>query len=96
MRIISKAALRNFWSVHPKAETPLSIWYKLVDKTNFEGFNDLRKAFNSVDMVDDYVVFDIGGNKYRLIAKINFNQQKVYVRHVLTHTEYDRGNWKRK
>jgi mRNA interferase HigB len=82
--------------MHPNAETPLSIWYKLVDKTNFEGFNDLRKTFNSVDMVDDYVVFDIGGNKYRLIAKINFNQQKVYVRHVLTHTEYDRGNWKRK
>lgn len=94
MRAISKARLREFWSMHPNAEGRLLSWYKLVSKTNFEGFIDLRRTFPSADMVDGYVVFNIGNN-YRLIASIHFNRQTVYVRHVLTHAEYDRGDWKR-
>lgn len=95
MHIISKAHLQSFWSVHPKAKTPLLSWYKLVSKTTFEGFDDLRKTFPSADRVDDLVVFNIGGNNYRLIAAVHFNRQKVFVRHILTHAEYDRGAWKR-
>ncbi|MGD0959567.1 MAG: type II toxin-antitoxin system HigB family toxin [Methylomonas sp.] len=95
MHVISKKHLREFWEAHPKAETPLLTWYKLVSKTNYEGFSDLHKTFPSADMVDDYIVFNIGGNKYRLIAFIDFNRQKIYIRHVLTHPEYDRGHWKR-
>jgi len=52
----------------------------------------LKKAFNAIDKVDDFHVFDIGGNKYRVIAAIRFNRQMLFVRHVFTHKEYDR--WK--
>ena len=54
----------------------------------------MRKAFKAADLVGRFVVFDIGGNKYRLIAVIHYNRGRVYVRHVLTHAEYDEENWK--
>lgn len=94
MHVISLAHLRAFWNKHREAETPLRAWVKLIEHSRFEGFNELRRTFPAADEVDRYVVFDIGGNKYRLIAVIHFNRQKIYVRHVLTHTEYDSGRWK--
>ena len=62
---------------------------------NYNDFSELRAVFPSADLVDDLIVFNIGGNKYRLIASIHFNRRKVYVRQVLTHSEYDKGGWKR-
>jgi mRNA interferase HigB len=59
-------------------------------------FNELRGTFASADYVDGLTVFNIGGNKYRLIASIHYNRRKVYVRDVLTHEQYDREGWKRK
>ena len=61
----------------------------------FAYFNDLRRVFASADYVDSLTVFNIGGNKYRLVAAIHYNRRKVYIRAVLTHAQYDRGNWKR-
>lgn len=95
MHIISRKALRQFWEKHPDSQSPLSRWYKIVSRTEFNNFNALQATFPSADNVGDLVVFNIGGNKYRLIASIHFNRGKVYVRHVLTHSEYDRGAWKR-
>jgi mRNA interferase HigB len=60
----------------------------------FVGFDELRKVFPSADRVGELYVFNIGGNKYRLIAALHFNRHKAYVRQVLTHAEYDRGRWK--
>jgi mRNA interferase HigB len=65
-----------------------------MQTTNFRSVDELRATFPSADVVGDLIVFNIGGNKYRLIASIHFNRGKVYVRHVLTHREYDRGAWK--
>lgn len=62
----------------------------------FADFNDPRKTFASADYVGGLTVFDIGGNKYRLIASIHYNRRKVYIRAVLTHEQYDRGIWKRR
>lgn len=62
--------------------------------TEFKNLAELRSAFKSADNVSDLIVFNIGGNKYRLVASIHFNRGKVYVRHILTHEEYDRGRWK--
>jgi len=62
----------------------------------FVDFNDLRATFASADYVDGLTVFNIGGNKYRLIAAIHYNRHKVFIRAVLTHAEYDRGEWKRR
>ncbi len=67
----------------------------VVSNSEFGSFNELRAAFPSADKVGDLIVFNIGGNKYRLITSIHFNRGKVYVRYILTHTEYDQGVKKR-
>jgi mRNA interferase HigB len=95
MHVISKRALVDFWLTHKEAETPLSIWYAVCKRTNFGNFAQLKSAFRSVDKVGKFTVFDIGGNKWRLIAIVNYSTRKIYVRGVLTHDEYDRNFWKR-
>ena len=95
MHVISKKALRKFWESHPDAQEPLLRWYRIVSQTDFESYFQLRQTFPSADLVGRHVVFNIGGNKYRLIASIHFNRNKLYVRDVLTHREYDKGAWKR-
>jgi mRNA interferase HigB len=95
MHVISRKALREFWERFPTSKAPLVRWHQIVDRTAFANFAALRKAFPTADMVDRFVVFNIAGNKFGLIASVHFNRQKVYVRHVLTHAEYDRGDWKK-
>jgi mRNA interferase HigB len=94
MHIISRKALRQFWGRHPDSKTSLSRWSKIMQHTNFVSFDELRATFPTADRVGDLIVFNISGNKYRLIASIHFNRGKVYIRHVLTHREYERGTWK--
>ena len=94
MHVISRKALRLFWERNPGSKGPLSRWFKIVDRSTFDSFDALRATFPSADQVGGLVVFNIGGNKYRLIASIHFNRGKVYIRSVLTHEEYDRGAWK--
>lgn len=94
MHVISRKALIAFWEKYPDSKTPLLRWYKIMEQTNFGSFNELRKAFPNADKVGDFIVFNIAGNNYRLIASVHFNRNKVYVRHILTHKEYDKGAWK--
>jgi mRNA interferase HigB len=96
MHVIAKPVLIAFWTIHPDAEKPLQVWYQTMERESFSDFNGLRQTFASADYVDGLTVFNIGGNKYRLIASIHYNRRKVYIRNVLTHTEYDRGGWKRR
>jgi len=96
MHVIAKPALIDFWTKHPDAESPLQAWYRAMESEVFPDFNDLKATFASADYVDGLTVFNIGGNKYRLITAIHYNRHKVYVRAVLTHVEYDRGDWKRR
>ena len=95
MHVISRKALVVFWERYPDSKEPLLRWYKIVGKSEFTSFESLRATFPSADKVNDWIVFNIGGNKYRLIALIHFNRGRLYIRHVLTHKEYDRGEWKR-
>ena len=95
MHVISNKALKDFSKQHPDAEKPLQAWRKLVEKSSFKSFSDLKRAFSSVDRVGDLIVFDIGGNKYRLIAYIRFDWQRCYIKNVLTHREYDTERWKK-
>ncbi len=95
MHIIARRALIDFWSLHKDAENPLKTCYSVCKKSDFQNFSELRRALTGIDKVGKFTVFDIGGNKYRLIAVIHFNRRKIYIRHVLTHEEYDRGHWKR-
>ncbi|MCX7424408.1 MAG: type II toxin-antitoxin system HigB family toxin [Planctomycetia bacterium] len=99
MHVISKKKLREFWEDHPEAEEPLRAWYRIVEKAAWESFADVRATFPSADLVGHLdeghrIVFNIGGNKYRLVVVAFFEFGRVYVRHVLTHAEYDRGGWK--
>jgi len=94
MHVISKKAARLFWEKHPDSETAFRSWLKVMRDTEFKNLAELRSAFKSADNVGDLIVFNIGGNKYRLVASIHFNRGKVYLRHILTHEEYDRGKWK--
>jgi mRNA interferase HigB len=94
MHVISKKILRQFWQKYPDSQASLTRWFKIVNKQSFSNFSSLRSVFPSADQVGNLVVFNIGGNKYRLIASAHFNRGKIYVRHILTHLEYDKGNWK--
>lgn len=99
--IISYASINAFVKKYPDSKTSLNSWFKLVSKNNFPNYNALKEIFPSADIVkvkndkgDSLTVFNIHGNKYRLIAAIHYNRNKLYIREILTHVEYDKGKWK--
>ncbi len=94
MRIISRKALRNYWEEHPKAEEVLQDWYSKIKKSQAGNFAQLRGAFPSADLVGDCIVFNVGGNNYRVIVHLDFSIQTVWIRFVLSHSDYDRDRWK--
>ena len=95
MHIITRRRIREFVAHHPDSDSSLDNWYRIVKRAEYHSFNDLKQHFRSADYVDGYVVFNISGNKYRLITAIHFDRKKVYIRDILTHQEYDRNKWKR-
>ena len=94
MHIISKKKILDFVKNNPKSKSPLEYWYKIVNNTNFSNFDHLRRVFPSADQVGKFTVFNIAGNNFRLIAAIHYNRSKIYIRHILTHREYDSEKWK--
>ncbi len=94
MKIISNSALRAFAALHPRADERLQSWRRVIEKNSFASWAELKTAFNTVDKVGELAVFDIGGNKCRLVAYIRFEKQIVYIKAVLTHRDYDKGAWK--
>jgi mRNA interferase HigB len=92
MQILSLRTLKEFWESHGDAETPLRTWYSRVSGAAWRGPDDVKADFGTtVDFVaDSRVVFDIGGNKYRLIVHVAYRFQRVLVKFVGTHKEYDR------
>jgi mRNA interferase HigB len=94
MHVITRKRLNEFAKLHPDTTNALAQWYRLVKQNQFASFVELREMFPSADQVGKLTVFNIGGNKVRLIAAIHYNRQKIYIRAVLTHPEYDEGEWK--
>jgi mRNA interferase HigB len=94
MRIISFRKLREFYEAHPESKTALKTWYAAVRKSDWRNFADLRRTFGDADVYKKCTIFDIAGNKYRLIAWVNYKTHAVYIRHVLTHTDYGKDKWK--
>ena len=91
MRVISIKRLREYWlGGHADAEQPLKAWFAVTEKASWGSFADLRASFPAADRVGEKVVFNIGGNKYRLVALVNFQSKYVLVKWVGTHAEYDR------
>ncbi len=93
LRIISKKKLRAFWQAYPAAQRPLQEWYDFTAEAAWGNFTEVRNTFRHADVYCDCVIFDIKGNDYRLIAIPLYQAHRVYVRHVLTHKEYDKGAW---
>ncbi|MDH3353508.1 MAG: type II toxin-antitoxin system HigB family toxin [Nanoarchaeota archaeon] len=94
MHIITRKRLLDFALKHPSCKSGLETWYRIIKYSTFKTFVELRGVFPSADQVEKFTVFNIGGNKVRLIVAIHYNTQRVYVRHVLTHADYDRNEWK--
>ena len=97
--MISLKQLRDFWSRHPDAETPLKQWYKLALHAGWQSLQELRADLPQADGVrnkhgETLTVFNIGGNKYRLIARVRYDYQLVNIREVMTHADYNKGKWK--
>lgn len=94
MRIISRRRLREFSATHADAEGPLNAWYAIVRGRSYRTPHEIREDFPRASFLGRWrTVFDIGGNKYRLVADARYDLQRVYVREVLTHGEYDRRSW---
>ena len=94
MHVITRKRLLDFAEEHPNTSVALDTWYRIIKKSEILNFSQLREIFPSADKVGNLTVFNIGGNKIRLIAALHYNTQCLYIRHVLTHTEYDKEKWK--
>ena len=92
MQIVARRTLRLFWEKHPQAETPLRVWYAMVDRAAWTTPADVKRQFGpTVDFVADHrLVFDISGNKYRLVVHVSYRFKRVLVKFIGTHAEYDR------
>lgn len=90
MRVVSNKALAEFAASHPGSGRPLQAWRKIVESGEIANYAQLKALMNATDRVGDFHVFDVGGNKYRIVAAIHFNRQMLFVRHVFTHSEYEK------
>lgn len=93
MNVIAPRTLRAFWEKYHHAETPLRDWLKLMRDSSFTNFSELREVFPSADYVaGQLTIFNLGGNKYRLVTFIRYTLQIVFIKGVMTHAEYTRWN----
>lgn len=93
MRIIAKRTLRQFWENHPRgaeAKTPLQVWHSVVEEADWAAPADVKETYGDASILkNSRVVFNIAGNKFRLVVRINYPYRVVYIRFVGTHAEYD-------
>lgn len=88
--MLAKRTLRVFWEREPAARAPLQAWYKIVEAAAWTGPSDIKATFRSADFIaDNRVIFNIGGNKFRLIAHVAYPYGRVLIKFVGTHREYD-------
>lgn len=91
VRIIAKKILRDYWTKHLDCKQQLKSWYNEADDTEWKNPNDIKKDYPSASILEDNrVVFNIKGNKHRLIVRINYHYQMVWIRFIGTHAEYDK------
>jgi mRNA interferase HigB len=94
VHVISRKKLKEAALIHRDAEAALQAWFKVAESATWQSLNEVRKTYASADSVGKFTVFNIKGNKYRLIVKIEYTYQKIFIKHVLTHAEYDKEEWK--
>ena len=98
MNIVGKLVLQEFWEKHRRAKKPLEKWVRVVEAAEWRNFAQVKQTFRTADLVRKgtrkFVIFDISGNKYRLVTAVNYQGQVVVIEVALTHPEYDKGKWK--
>jgi mRNA interferase HigB len=94
MHVISRKRLKEAVVLHNDLAVPLDAWFRIAKKAEWKNLADVRKTFSSADAVGKWTVFNVKGHRYRLITEINYAFGRIYIRHVLTHAEYDKGIWK--
>ena len=93
LKVVAKKILREFWEKHEDCEQQLKAWFREAEKAEWENPNQLKEEYPSASILNqNRVVFNIKGNKYRLIVKISFDYQMVWIRFIGTHPEYDKIN----
>ena len=95
MRVIKRKALVQFWERHADARPSLEAWFGVVRRGAWKTPAEMKAVYGNADIVGRRTVFNIARNKYRLVARVNYRTQKVFVLFLMTHAEYDEGKWKR-
>ena len=94
MHVVSHKTIRTFCDEHPHARSAMDHWYRVAKRATRSSFAEVKASFNTANFVAPHVIFDIGGNKYRLIAEMNFTRRVLFIRRIMTHKEYVKGAWK--
>ncbi|MBH8564164.1 type II toxin-antitoxin system HigB family toxin [Nostoc sp. CENA67] len=94
MHVISYRRLREFCEKHADCRTALDNWYKIASNADWYNLVEVQSVFPTAEAVSDFTVFNIKGNKYRLIVSIDYEKQLIYIKYILTHAEYDKEEWK--
>ena len=96
MRIISKRRLLEYSARYPDGRASLEAWHQIARHADWQSLADVRKVYRHADVVGNKTVFNIKGNAYRLITAIHYNRGRISIRELLTHAEYDKGDWKQR
>jgi mRNA interferase HigB len=94
MHVISRKQLREHCQTHADSCEALDDWYRTASKAHWANLVEVQAVYPKAEAVGNFTVFNIKGNKYRLIASINYAKQVIYIKYVLTHAEYDKDTWK--
>jgi mRNA interferase HigB len=94
VNVVKRRTLLHYDARHPDAAEPLDRWYRMAKRARWQNLDEVQNDFPHGDTVGKCTVFNIGGNKYRLIVKFDFWGQAVYIKHLLTHAEYSKGRWR--
>jgi mRNA interferase HigB len=93
VNVVAQKTLRAFWEKHPDAAVPLKAWYRTCRRTQWRDLSDIREVYPHADRVGKCTVFNIGGNKYRLVVKIEYGIKTIFIKAVMTHSKYSKGGW---
>jgi mRNA interferase HigB len=94
VHVFSRAILREFCEKHADSCQALYAWYRLAGKATWQNLAEVQSVYPSAEAVGNFTVFNIKGNKYRLIVDLVYSEQRIFVKYVLTHAEYDKDRWK--
>lgn len=94
MRVISRKKLREFCKSHGDACDALYNWYRVSSKADWQDLLEVQQVYPNAEAVGNFTVFNIKGNRYRLVVDLVYRTQRIYIKYILTHAEYDKDEWK--